>query len=511
VNAPMMDKRSSESPAMHVNPHAEGRQPPLPTLPEPYCAVRELSGQFHGQTVRYRAVAGETYVRDEKGTAGACFFTIAYLRSDAQSPASRPVMFIFNGGPGSSAQWLHMGVFGPKRVNLRSEPIQVEGTPHPIVDNDASVLDVSDLVFIDPIGTGYSRAVGGTDPKQYWGLMEDARSIAAFIETWLTCNQRWISPKYLAGESYGTTRACLVAELLQERFVGLKGILLISAVLDYQNSRPRTGDGGILSYASFLPTFAATAWYHGKVGRAGRTLDSFLNEVRRFARTEYAHALIANRHRLDSGQYAQLILRLASYTGLDQSYIARSELRIPVHRFFKELLRDRGLVIGRLDGRYTGVEPESAGESAESDPTVDAIGAAVTCAMHLQLDELGVRVEPPYVSISSVVETNWNWLSQEKALNGGGYVNVVPHLGRAMRHNGELRVLVACGYYDFSTPFFGAENALSQDGVVHERIRYTYYEVGHLLFLHEPSRVQFLDDVRRFIQDADRASSKVIA
>lgn len=487
----------------------ESQSSPSTPIPEPISFTREFSGEFNGEKVRYRAVAGETYIRGEKAAPVASFFTVAYLKSDVESLSTRPVTFIFNGGPGSSAQWLHMGAFGPKRVVVPSEPDHAGAPPFSIVDNTLSFLDVSDLVFIDPIGTGYSRTLGVKDPKHYWGLSEDARSIADFIQTWITDNQRWNSPKYVVGESYGTTRACLLAEILSNRYIALNGIVLIAAVLDYQNSRPRAGDGGVLSYASFLPTYAATAWYHGKVNREERTLESFLDEVRTFARTDYALALIANYHRLDSSERARMISRLAAYTGLKESYIAQSKLRVPVDRFFKELLRDRGLVIGRLDGRYTGIEPESAGESAETDPTFDAIGSAFTTAIHVQLNELGVRVERPYLPLTSTVDS-WNWLLQDEAPSGGGYVNVIPYLGRAMRHNKELRVLVASGYYDFATPFFGAENALSQDGVVHDRINYTYYEVGHMIFLHDPSRVRFLMDVRQFVQaDVSTAISLV--
>ena len=461
--------------------------------------TRELSGAFNGETVNYRAIAAETCIRDEKSTPIASFFSISYLKTDTPSNGDRPVTFIFNGGPGSSAQWLHMGAFGPKRVLVPSEASQAGAPPYPIVDNPISILDVSDIVFIDPIGTGFSRPLGTKEVKDFCGLLEDARSIADFIQTWITDNQRWNSPKYLAGESYGTVRACLLAEILSQRYIALNGIVLIAAVLDYQNSRPRAGDGGILSYASFLPTYAATAWYHGKIKREGRTLESLLDEVRTFARTVYATALIANKHRLDSTERATLVSRIAAYTGLKERYIDQSNLRIPVDRFFKELLRDDGLVIGRLDGRYTGVEPESANESAESDPTFDAIGSAFTSAIHVQLSELGVRMERPYLPLASIIDS-WKWLLQEKAPNGGGYINVVPYLGRAMRHNQDLRVLVVSGYYDFATPFFGAENALSEDGLVHERIAYAYYEVGHMIFLHEPSRVRFLSDVRQFIR-----------
>jgi carboxypeptidase C (cathepsin A) len=300
----------------------------------------------------------------------------------------------------------------------------------------------------------------------------------------------------LIGESYGTTRACLVADILGDRFVLLNGLVLIAPVLDYQNSRPQRGDGGILSYASFLPTYAAVAWFHHKVTRDGMALPQFLEEVRRFARTEYAQALIANDSRLTAEQRSHLVARLAEYTGLKEAYIRQSKFRIPVQRFFKELLRDEEQIIGRLDGRYTSREAESAGEAAESDPAFDAIGGALTSALNSWFAELGLKMDRPYVSMKDI--EGWNWVLQGKVPNGGGYISAIPHLGRAMRRNQALRVLVASGYYDLATPFFGAENALSQDGVVHDRITFTYYEAGHMIFLHEPSRCRFLEDIRQF-------------
>lgn len=467
-----------------------------PRIPEPVSFTKELAGEFNGEAVRYRAVAGETYVRDEKATPVASFFTTAYSRTDAGDAPDRPVTFIFNGGPGSSAQWLHMGAFGPRRVDVPSDASGAGAPPYAVVDNGSSILDVSDLVFIDPIGTGYSRPLGTKEAKEFWGLLEDARSIADFIQTWITEHQRWNSPRYLIGESYGSTRASLVAEILSNRHIAFNGIVLISAVLDFQNSRPRAGDGGILSYAAFLPSYAAAAWYHGKVSRDGRTLESFLDEVRLFARTDYAQALIAN-SRLAPTQRAQMVARVAAYTGLRESYVDQSNLRIPDSRFYKELLRDRGVVVGRLDARYTGVETDSVGDLCESDPTMNAVGSAFTAAINVHLGDLGVRMERPYLARTPM--DGWNWLLEDKSPNGGGYINIVPYLGRAMRRNGDLRVLVASGYYDCATPFFGAENALSEHGLVHERISYAYYEVGHMIFLHEPSRQRFLADVRRFI------------
>lgn len=461
---------------------------PLPTR-----ASRDYSGIFNGVTVRYRAEASEIYIRDEKGSPRASFFTVAYSKVDGEE--RRPVMFIFNGGPGSSTQWLHMGAFGPRRVAISSEPEGARAPPYRLVDNEESSLDTCDLVFVDPVGTGYSCALGTATSKDFWGLLEDAQSIADFIQVWISDRGRWNSPKYLVGESYGTTRAALVADILSSRFVALNGIVLISAVLDYQNSRPRTGDGGILSYASFVPTYAATAWYHGRIDRGGRSLETLLHDARTFASTTYAQALIAN-SRLPRSERRRVVADLAKFTGLDPSYVEQCNLRVPVNRYLKQLLRDQHLVVGRLDGRYTGTDSDAAGETPESDPTLDAIGSSFTSAIHAQLSELGVRIQRAYQPMKTIEE--WNWLLQGPTPNGGGYINVVPYLGRAMRRNQDLRVFVASGYYDLATPFFGAENALSQDGLVHERIAFAYYEVGHMIFLHEPSRTKLMHDVRDF-------------
>ena len=483
---------------------------PTSEAPSHGIIVREFSGEFDGVRINYRAIAGETYIRDQKGAAVASYFTIAYLKSGVINSAARPVAFIFNGGPGSSSMWLHMGGLGPKRVRVPSSTQNIGTPPYFVVDNNLSLLGRSDLVFIDPIGTGYSRALPGTDASKYWGLHEDAESIADLIERWITDYGRWNSPKYLIGESYGTARACLLAESLGGRYIAINGIVLLAAVLDYQNSRPRDGDGGILSYASFLPTYAATAWYHGKVSVQGRTLEEFLAEVREFARTDYAVALIANVYRLSPPVHAKIVSRLVAYTGLSQGFIENSNLRIPVKRFFKELLRTEGLAIGRLDGRYVGAENDSLSEFTESDPTFNAIRGAFASALSDHLRDLGVRVDRPYVFMSGIVEDSWKWSSPGALWSGGGYVNVVPSLGRAMRQNDKLKVLVASGYYDLATPFFGVENALSQDGLVQERIQHILYEVGHMIFLHEPSLNCLSKDIASFIApepDIDAVSS----
>jgi carboxypeptidase C (cathepsin A) len=477
-----------------VAPQAPEAEKPLP---EPRSFVREHTVRAQGQTIAITARAGETYVRDGEGKPVGSFFTWAYVNKGVEDPSTRPVTFLYNGGPGSASLWLHMGAFGPRRVALPSEPTDDGAPPYPIVDNPESLLDITDLVFIDPVGTGFSQALPGADPKKFWGVLEDARSIADFLQTWITENGRWNSPKFIVGESYGTPRSAVLADELGQRDIAVNGIILISAVLDYQNSR--FSDGGIMGYVSFLPTYAATAWYHEKIENRPAEIGPFLEEVRTFARNDYALALIAG-NRLVASERKEILQKLSRYTGLDEDYLDKANLRVPVSRFFKELLRDERVVVGRLDGRYVGIEPDVVAESYESDPASDSIGSGYTAAINSHMrDYFGVEMDRPYTTSGREASRNWNWLLTERAPNGGRFVNVVPYLGRAMRRNKDLRVLVPSGYFDFATPFFGAENALAEDGVVPERIRFTYYEAGHMMYLHDPSRAALLRDVREFL------------
>lgn len=467
-----------------------------PPIPDPISFTTSHSGRFNGTTVRYRAVAGETYIRGEDGKPSASFFTTAYLAEGVDDPAERPVTFIYNGGPGSASLWLHMGVFGPKRVVISSDPEDDGAPPYPIVDNTETFLDVTDMVFIDPIGTGYSRPLGKHEGKEFWGVMEDVNSIAKFIHTWIDQNQRWNSPKYLAGESYGTLRSAALSDVLTSGHnISLNGIVLISAVLDYQNSRFQ--HGALMSYVSFLPTFAATAWYHNKLPNRPDELAPFLAEVREFARGDYLQALAAG-ERLTEDERSALIDRLHAYTGLKKSYLDDANMRVMVFRFFKELLRDEGKVIGRLDGRYLGVEVDDVGEFFEADPSSYGIGGAFTAAINVHFGQnLAISMDRDYQTRGNV--RPWNWKVGERAPNGGRYINMIPNLGRAMRQNNEMRVLVTSGYFDFATPFFGAENALAEAGIPQDRVEFTYYEAGHMMYLHAPSRAKFLADVRAFI------------
>ena len=478
-----------------------------PTIVKPKVFTTSKSGRFGGKSVDYKTIAGDTFIYAKDGKKIATFFSYQYIKEDIEDPRTRPVTFVFNGGPGSASMWLHMGVFGPKRVVIPSDPADDGAPPYTIIDNPETILDVTDLVFIDPIGTGLSRTLDEENPRNHWGVMEDAKSVAAFIRQWVVNNNRWNSPKFIAGESYGTVRAAVLADILtNDHNIGLNGIMLISAVLDYQNSRIQ--DGGIMSYVSFLPSYAATAWYHNKLPNKPANLEAFLQEVRDFASGDYAKALIAG-NRLSAADEAALIDKLHAYTGLKKSYLKASNMRVHVRRFFKELLRDEGKVVGRLDSRYLGVEPDSVGERYSGDPYAYASGNAFTVAINDHLHnfmkvKFGGRRYNTSARSEKYWKWNWNIWGKNGVPNGGRFINVIPYLGKAMRRNSDMHVLVTSGYYDFATPFFGAENALAEKDIVADRVHYTYYEAGHMMYVHEPSRLKFLKDIRSFIQAYDK-------
>ena len=456
------------------------------------------SGRFGGQTVKYTATAGETYLKDEDGEPKASIFSIAYVKDDVSDPAARPVTFLWNGGPGSSSVWLHMGAFGPKRVVVPSDAKDDGAPPFLMEDNPLTILDVTDLVFVDPVGTGYSRPLGEHEGKEFWGVTEDGRSIAEFIRAWITNNKRWASPKYIGGESYGTTRTAAVINELEGGFddVAVNGLILISTVMDFYTSAFQTGNE--LGYVTYLPTMAATAAYHGKIDPPPADLVAFFVEAREFAIDEYAPALLRG-NTLSDAERNRIRGKLSYFTGISEDYFKLSDLRITDRRFYKELLRDDGLVVGRLDGRFTGRDIDDAGETPESDPSFYGIDGAFTAAVnHYLVGELGVEIDRPY-RIFGNVSQEWNWeipANRFRSFN----VNVAPYIGTAMRQNSALRVFNAAGYYDFATPFFDAEMSFMRNGVVPERITYAYYESGHMMYIHEPSLIQLMDDVRAFIQ-----------
>jgi len=463
--------------------------------------VTTHQGSFGGVTIKYKATASETYLTDSDGIPVASIWSTAYTKDNVSDTSKRPVTFVFNGGPGSASVWLHMGLFGPQLVKVDSDAKEDDGAaPFELVTNNYGMLDLTDIVFIDPVGTGYSRVIGEGKVEDYWGLNEDARSVAKFMRQWITENKRWNSPKYMAGESYGTTRAAAVANVLEGggQNMALNGLILISQALDYAGST--SSHNNITSYLTYLPSMAATAWYHNKAGQ-GKTLEAFVEESRDFTYNTYAPALYKG-SLLTSSEENSIAEKLSYFTGLDQAYILRSNNRILMHRFQKNLLANQGLAIGRLDGRFMGDEADDVSEGPNlGDPASYQIGAAYTAGLnHYLAETLNVEMDRPYITSGSGVGSKWRW----RTVPDGQYweptpVNTAPQLGKVMRRNTEMRVLVASGYYDLITPFFDAEYTFARHGIVRERVTMTYYEAGHMMYVHQPDLVKVAKDIRTFL------------
>ncbi|EAZ82153.1 S10 family peptidase [Algoriphagus machipongonensis] len=467
---------------------------------EPIQFEKTFSGTFNGQNIEYKSVMGETFLRNSKGEVTAGLWSTSYIRTGVES-SKRPVTFIFNGGPGSASVWLHMGFFGPKVVKTDSDAKIDDGAaPYTFVDNPQALLDITDLVFIDPIGTGFSQVEGVGKNEDFWGLNEDARSIAQFMRIWVTKHGRWQAPKFIAGESFGTTRAAKIAEVLEGggQTMALNGIILISQALDYAGSSSWADN--LTSFFTYLPSMAATAWYHNKAGE-GKELEDFVAEAREFAYGDYLTALYKGELQT-AAEKSTIADKLAYFTGLDKDYILRSDNQILMHRFKKELLREEGKAIGTLDGRYLATETDQSSEGPVlGDPSSYMTGAAYTAVWNDYLrSELGVEMDRPYYSSAVGMGGNWNW----KPVPDGSYwepsyVSTARSLSEAMHRNTAMQVLVANGYYDLITPFFDAEYTFARHDFPQDRIQMTYYEAGHMMYNHQEDFDALAKDIREFI------------
>jgi carboxypeptidase C (cathepsin A) len=445
--------------------------------------------EVSGTELAYTVTAGRVVLRREGHTDDkfdgqqpkAEVFITSYVADDAGARC-RPVTFAFNGGPGSSSVWLHLGLLGPRRV-IMGDAGALLPPPYDLADNGQTLLTHSDLVFIDPVSTGYSRVVKGERPADYHGFGGDLESVGELIRLWTTRNGRWMSPKYLCGESYGTTRAAALAKHLQRRHgMYLNGLMLISAHLNAGTAA--FTEGNDVPYPAFLPTYAAIAHYHGKLG--DRPLRDVLAEAEEFAGAEYPR-LLARGSRLTAAERAVAVARIASLTGLTQDYVDRVNLRPEHIRFLTELLRDQRRTVGRLDGRFTGWDADYGRELFTSDPSLDAITGPYTAALnHYVRAELGYANDLPYEILTDRVRP-WSYKEFE-----GKHVQVLANLAEAMRLNPDLRVHVACGYYDAATPYYAAEHAIAHLDIppgLTSRIEFAYYEAGHMMYVHEPSRL----------------------
>ncbi|MDE0012531.1 MAG: peptidase S10 [Candidatus Poribacteria bacterium] len=467
--------------------------------PEDNLSVTHHSVTINGEEIRYTATTGTLVLKEEIDNEGekakAAVFFIAYTRDDVDDMSKRPITFSFNGGPGSSSVWLHLGVLGPRCV----EPDEDGELPHPpyqLKNNECSILDKTDLVFIDPVSTGFSRAVPGEEAKQFHGFKKDIESVGDFILLYLGRYKRWGSPKFLIGESYGTTRAGGLSGYLQERHgTYLNGIMLVSVVLNFQTIRFAPGND--LPYILYLPTYAATALYHDKL-ETDAQFESFVDEVREFAMGEYTTALMQG-SALSDDQRANITQQLAKYTGLTAEYIEQTDLRINIMRFCKELLRDEGRTVGRFDSRYKGIDRDIAGEMFEYDPSSAVVQGAYTAMLNYYVrDELEFASDLPYEILSRRVHP-WDYGEHQNE-----YVNVADTLRKAMTTNPALKVFVANGYYDLATPFLASEYTFSHLGLdksLQDNITMAYYQAGHMMYIDQGELQKMKRDLDAYLDN----------
>ena len=476
-------------------------------IPEPKEFKTQGKLKTENATIAYTAIAGETYLKNAKEEPTASIYSIAYLQDDVADKAMRPVTFVFNGGPGSSAVWLHLGLLGPHRVVVPSDGSDVGAPPYRWEPNSLSLLEVSDLVFIDPVGTGYSRPLGKSEGKDFWGLDEDAVSVAEFIRSFITKHERWNSPKYIAGESYGTIRAAMLVGELQRTFTGiaLNGIMLIAPAIDMQTLM--FSDGPDLPYALYLPTFAATAWYHDRLPQKPADMISFLDEVARFAAGDYTVALFKG-DSLEPAEKERIVARLHQYTGLSETYWRRANLRVNSTRFMKEVLRDKGLTVGRLDSRYLEDDPDDVGEYPSNDPASTGVSSAFVSILHdYQARILKVDIQREYEVLNLNANGAWKRPPSHQSLFSG-YINTMPLLTRGAAENKDLRFFVASGYFDLTTTYFSTEYMFNHSNIDKNRITMKHYPSGHMMYLHVPSFRQLAGDLKEFVRQGGIANEK---
>ena len=486
-------------------PAADAARTPV-AEPEPKQSRTRHEVRIAGEIVRYTATAGWLIMKDDAGKPVARFGYTAYTRDGVKDPARRPVLFAFNGGPGSSSIWLHMGILGPRRVVV-NDPGYSPPPPSQRVDNEFSVLDVTDLVMIDPVGTGFSKPLGDAKGADFWGVDQDIKSVGAFIKRWVTENGRWTSPKYLLGESYGGMRSAGLADHLQSvHGMNLNGVVLVSPFLS-----AASGVDGIeldLPHALYLPTLAATAWYHNLLPNRPSSLEAFMAEVERYSYERYLPALTKG-YVIPADEKRAVAAQLAAYTGTSAEYWERADLRVSHPQFLQELQRDRRLIAGRIDSRFVGPAVNPLAEKMDYDPFFPAIGPAFTAAFLDYLhDELQFGRDEEYRI--SAFDVKWDWTHKYPGAGDEwniGAASTVPDLAQAMTMNPGLHVLVQQGWYDLATPHLVMKHDIEHLRITPEarqRIRVEHYEAGHMMYLHGPSMKKYRDDLAGFIRDTDR-------
>lgn len=481
---------------------AERPEPP----PKEESSVTEGTVRIGGQVIPYKATAGTILLKNAEGDPIGLMYSVAYTRSDVKDLTTRPVSFLYNGGPGSSTMWLHMGSFGPRRawtVNGEFTP----PAPYKLIENNECLLDKTDLVFVDAMGTGYSRVVGKGKDSDFYGIDEDMNAFAQFVIAYITRNDRWNSPKFLMGESYGTFRSAALANTLQSRFnVHLNGIVLISSVLDLSTLTFAPGDDR--PYIYYMPSYAAVAWYHKALKNRPANLNAFLDEARQYAAGEYAAALLKG-SALPASEKAAVAKRLSYFTGLSEEYLLKANLRVNLAQFNVELQRDRGITSGRIDARFTAYTYNLLTETSEGDPQGPAISGAFTALVNdYSNNVLKFGKDREYYGRRRGGGWNWNRGGGGPGGRGGFFPsapNVMRDLAEAMIDNPKLLVMVENGIYDMATPFFPTEVTMTHLGLpadLQKNITLTYYDSGHMMYLRDEDRVQQRKNIAEFIDKA---------
>ena len=486
---PAVTAPATPAPATPATPAAE--EAPIVTHHEVHSGNR---------TLRYTATVGRMPIKSEKGDLDASIFYVAYTLDGVANASRRPLMFSFNGGPGSSSVWLHMGALGPRRVRMLDDG-GMPAPPFATVENDQTWLDRTDLVFIDPVGTGYSRPAKPELGSKFWNLDGDIQSVGEFIRLYLTRSHRWTSPLFLVGESYGTTRAAGLAGHLIDRGIAFNGIVLVSSILNFQTVEFTKGND--LPFVLYLPTYAATAWYHKRLAPDLQAdLPATLKQVEAYAIGPYAAAL-ASGDRLSDAERQEVAQTVARFTGLTPDYVALSDLRIEIQRFCKELLRSQRRTVGRLDSRFTGIDDLGVGSEPDYDPSLAAIRPPFTAAFQQYVGtELNFTSDEPYHILGGGF-TQWSWNRDNS------FVDTAEALRRTFARNPHMRLFVASGYYDLATPYFATAYTLSHLGLdpsLRTRVSGERYRAGHMMYIDQQELARLRSDVGAFIDRAIESS-----
>jgi carboxypeptidase C (cathepsin A) len=495
VRAQEKDAKPAEKPAEAAS-----------TPPKEESSVTEHSIKIGGQTIPYKATAATILIKNEKDEPTALIYSTAYTRNDVKDMSQRPLAFLYNGGPGSSSVWLHMGSVGPRRVMTINADV-TPPAPYKLMDNPDCLLDKADIVFVDPVGTGFSHAVGKAQDKDFWGVDQDVKSLAQFITTYVSRNNRWNSPKFLIGESYGTFRNAALANYLQGHDnMYLNGIVMVSSVLDLGTISFYPAID--LAYVLYLPSYAATAWFHKTLKDRPENLNAFLEESRKFARGEYADALMKG-DALSAAEKTEIAKKMARFTGLSEDYLEKANLRVRLFRFMQELQRSRGLTTGRLDARFAGPTYDLIGEAADYDPQETAISGAFIGAFNTYIrEELKFGQDKRYKPAADFDGNRWDWKHEGSDFGFfPGSPSVVLDLVQAMVSNPRLKVEFEDGIYDLATPFMEAEYTADHMGLpenIRKNIRQQYYEAGHMMYLHDEDLSKLKKNIANFIDSTSK-------